>query len=323
MHLCGLILVLITVPKYPSFWALSFLAYTLGMRHAFDADHIAAIDNTVRLLVHQKKSSYGVGFFFSLGHSTVVFLMAIVVGISAKWAKVKLPLLEKIGGHVGTLVSGVFLIGIAIFNLLILIKLYRSFKANKKEISEKQLDKLLLSRGIITKFTAPLFRGINRSWQMYPIGFLFGLGFDTATEIALIALSATTAQTGTPLIGIIALPILFAAGMNIMDTTDSVMMSGAYSWAFDTPKRKAYYNIVVTTISVIAAFSIGIIELSNILSDLLNQKSGFINWIQSIDLNYLGYGLVITFVLLWTITYIFEQVKNKRNTLFQYEEKHQ
>ncbi|WP_338843190.1 HoxN/HupN/NixA family nickel/cobalt transporter [Pediococcus pentosaceus] len=305
IHILGIILLLVAAQKHPSFLGLGVLAYTLGLRHAFDADHIAAIDNTVRLLIHQKKQPYGVGFFFSLGHSTVVFLMALVVSISAKWAQVKLPILEAIGGKIGTIVSGSFLILIAFFNLMVLIKLYKSLRLVKSGLDEQELNDLLLSRGFIANLVSPLFKKIVHAWQMYPIGFLFGLGFDTATEIALIALSATAAQSNVSVAGIIALPVLFAAGMNVMDTTDSVMMSGAYTWAFDTPKRKAYYNLTVTFVSVIAAFLIGLVELGNVFADFTHVNSSFITWIQSIDLNWLGYGLVIGFILMWSLAYLF------------------
>ncbi|MFT8493391.1 MAG: HoxN/HupN/NixA family nickel/cobalt transporter, partial [Liquorilactobacillus satsumensis] len=305
LHLLGIMLLFTAAAQHSSFWGLGLLAYSLGLRHAFDADHIAAIDNTVRKLVHQDKQSYGVGFYFSLGHSTVVFLMAILVSISVKWAKIRLPFLEAVGGRIGSLVSGSFLILIAVFNFLLLISLYRSLKAMKAgAVNEDQLNKILMARGFLARILKPFFKCINHSWQMYPIGFLFGLGFDTATEIALIALSASTAQSGVPTIGIIALPILFAAGMNLMDTTDSVMMSGAYTWAFDTPVRKAYYNLTVTTISVIAAFLIGAIELIQVITSMAHTQGRIWSWIQNIDFSWLGYGLVIAFLVTWGIAYV-------------------
>ncbi|MFT8670195.1 MAG: HoxN/HupN/NixA family nickel/cobalt transporter [Liquorilactobacillus hordei] len=304
LHLIGITLLFMAAAKHPSFWGLGLLAYSLGLRHAFDADHIAAIDNTVRKLIQQDKKSYGVGFYFSLGHSTVVFLMAILVSISVKWAKLKLPFLEIVGGRIGSLVSGSFLIAIAAFNFLVLISLYRSLKSMKDgSVDEDILNDILMSRGFLARILKPFFKCINRSWQMYPVGFLFGLGFDTATEIALIALSASTAQSGIPTLGIIALPVLFAAGMNLMDTTDSVMMSGAYTWAFDTPVRKAYYNLTVTTISVIAAFLIGAIELIQVATSMAHAQGGIWTWIQNIDFGWLGYGLVLMFLAMWLIAY--------------------
>ncbi|KZU77791.1 HoxN/HupN/NixA family nickel/cobalttransporter [Lactiplantibacillus plantarum] len=305
LHLIGIMFLCTAAAQHSSFWGLGLLAYSLGLRHAFDADHIAAIDNTVRKLVHQEKQPYGVGFYFSLGHSTVVLLMAVLVSVSVKYAKIKLPFLEVVGGRIGSLVSGCFLIFIAIFNLFILISFYRSLKAVKKNsVDEDQLNKILINRGFLARILNPFFKCINHSWQMYPIGFLFGLGFDTATEIALIALSASTAQSGVTTIGIISLPILFAAGMNIMDTTDSVMMSGAYTWAFDTPVRKAYYNLTVTTISVVAAFLIGAIELTQVITNMTHTQGKVWFWIQNIDFSWLGYGLVIAFLITWGIAYV-------------------
>ncbi|MDN2452141.1 HoxN/HupN/NixA family nickel/cobalt transporter [Lactobacillus sp. UCMA15818] len=304
LHLIGIALLFMAAAKHPSFWGLGLLAYSLGLRHAFDADHIAAIDNTVRKLIQQDKKSYGVGFYFSLGHSTVVFLMAILVSISVKWAKLKLPFLEIVGGRIGSLVSGSFLIAIAAFNFLVLISLYRSLKSMKDgSVDEDILNNILMSRGFLARIFKTFFKCINHSWQMYPIGFLFGLGFDTATEIALIALSASTAQSGIPTLGIIALPVLFASGMNLMDTTDSVMMSGAYTWAFDTPVRKAYYNLTVTTISVIAAFLIGAIELIQVATSMVHAQGRIWSWIQNIDFSWLGYGLVLAFLAMWLIAY--------------------
>ncbi|QYH52379.1 HoxN/HupN/NixA family nickel/cobalt transporter [Liquorilactobacillus hordei] len=316
LHLIGITLLFMAAAKHPSFWGLGLLAYSLGLRHAFDADHIAAIDNTVRKLIQQDKKSYGVGFYFSLGHSTVVFLMAILVSISVKWAKLKLPFLEIVGGRIGSLVSGSFLIAIAAFNFLVLISLYRSLKSMKDgSVDEDILNNILMSRGFLARILKPFFKCINRSWQMYPVGFLFGLGFDTATEIALIALSASTAQSGIPTLGIIALPVLFAAGMNLMDTTDSVMMSGAYTWAFDTPVRKAYYNLTVTTISVIAAFLIGAIELIQVATSMAHAQGGIWTWIQNIDFGWLGYGLVLMFLAMWLIAYgIWRLFIKKRET---------
>lgn len=318
LHLLGIILLFIVAAQHSSFWGLGLLVYSLGLRHAFDADHIAAIDNTVRKLVHQNKQSYGVGFYFSLGHSTVVFLMAIFVSITVKWAKIKLPFLEAIGGKVGSVVSGSFLILIAVFNLLILISLYRSLKTMKETaLNEEQFNKILMARGFLSRILQPFFKCINHSWQMYPIGFLFGLGFDTATEIALIALSASTAQSGVHTIGIIALPILFASGMNLMDTTDSVMMSGAYTWAFDTPVRKAYYNLTVTIISVLAAFLIGSIELIQVITSMAHTQGRIWSWIQKIDFNWLGYGLVIAFLVIWSTAYVIWRffIKKKESTI--------
>lgn len=314
IHLTGIFLLIIASINNYRFWGLGLLAYSLGLRHAFDADHIAAIDNTVRKLVQQKRNSYGVGFYFSLGHSTVVIIMVTLVIMSVKWAKVKMPILEMIGGQFGSFISGSFLIIIATFNLLILINLYRSLKKAKNEDFNIEKDtEHLLSGGLLTKFLTPLFKCINYPRQMYPIGLLFGLGFDTATEITLIALSAGTAQSNASLLGITALPILFTAGMNLMDTIDSVMMSRAYTWAFDTPIRKAYYNLIVTTISVIAAFSIGIIELSQAITSIFHVENGVSSWISTADISNLGYILVAIFISVWVIAYVTRRIFTKKS----------
>ena len=313
IHIIGLVLLGIAAVHDAHFWGIGLLAYTLGLRHAFDADHITAIDNTVRKLVQEKKSSAGVGFFFSLGHSTVVFLMALVVGLSVQFAKTNLPFLQETGGKIGAAVSGVFLIVIAIANCFVLFNLLSQLRNVKSgNFDQKKFDELLMSRGFLAKFLGPIFKFIKQAWQMYPVGFLFGLGFDTASEITLIALSAGTASQGASIWGILALPILFAAGMNVMDTTDSVMMSGAYRWAFDAPIRKIYYNLTVTTISIVAAFIIGIVELLQVSTSGFAMNTGFIGWVQSLDFNWVGYGLIVVFLVIWTMTYIVSKLVPKK-----------
>ncbi|MCH4172467.1 MAG: HoxN/HupN/NixA family nickel/cobalt transporter [Lactobacillus sp.] len=304
LHLLGFLGLAIACRHYPGFWAIGILAYMLGLRHAFDADHIAAIDNTVRKLIQQDQKTVGVGFYFSLGHSTVVLLMSITVGLSINWVSAHLPVLQKVGGLVGSFVSGIFLILVAIFNLVVLWHLVKSIRQlHNKFTAVQNLDDLLAPKGVLTTLLKPLFKFIKHSWQMYPIGFLFGLGFDTATEITLLALTAQSSQRNLPLIGIIALPIIFTAGMSLMDTTDAVMMSGAYKWAFDTPIRKAYYNIVITSVSVLAAISIGVVELLQVTGNLFNFKGLFWHWLQAVDFNWLGFGLVAAFMLLWLVAY--------------------
>ncbi|MFT8318149.1 MAG: HoxN/HupN/NixA family nickel/cobalt transporter [Sporolactobacillus sp.] len=305
LHIVGFSCLILAAGSYPVILGLGLLAYTLGLRHAFDADHIAAIDNTIRKLMQQKKNPIGVGFYFSLGHSTVVLLMAIILGISVRWAQSHMPLFEHVGGIIGSVVSGIFLIVIAFLNIIILFDLQKMFfKLKRKEFDQEKFEKLLLSRGLLSTLFKPFYKFINNSWQVYPLGFLFGLGFDTATEVALLALSAGAAKTAMPFLGILSLPLLFAAGMNIMDTTDSVMMSKAYKWAFDTPVRKIYYNITITSISVLAALLIGGIELTQVVTDGLGLKGGLWTWVRQIDFNWLGYGLVILFAGLWTISYV-------------------
>ncbi|EOB8617652.1 HoxN/HupN/NixA family nickel/cobalt transporter [Staphylococcus aureus] len=267
LHVIGFSFLWIAGKDHHILFGMGILAYTLGLRHAFDADHIAAIDNTVRKLLQQRKDPSGVGFYFSIGHSSVVFLMAVFLGVSVKWAKDELPHFQDIGGTIGTLV-----------------------------------DALLESRGFVSRFVGPYFKLITRSWHVLPLGFLFGLGFDTASEIALLALSSGASQQAISFIGILSLPILFASGMSLLDTLDGVVMKYAYNWAFFNPIRKIYYNITITAISVIAALVIGMIELLQILADKLDLHGAFWAFISSIEFDYLGYILVALFLITWLIS---------------------
>lgn len=304
LHLIGIGFLVIGWRESPALLGMAFVAYTLGLRHAFDADHIAAIDNTVRKLVQQEKNPAGVGFFFSLGHSSVVFLMAIVTAISVQWAKAELPQLQEVGGLIGTIVSGTFLLLIGILNLVILKDLFKIFHQMRYGTYDKdQMEQLLHSRGLMGRFMGPLYKFVNKSWHIYPLGFLFGLGFDTASEVALLAISATAAQNTIPFLGIVSLPILFAAGMSLLDTADGIFMVSAYRWAFSTPLRKVYYNLTVTAISVSAALLIGMIELIQALSKKIGLENSFGRWIQGLDFGWLGYVLVLLFILSWAISF--------------------
>ena len=304
LHLFGLLALLQAARAHPVLWGMGFLAYTLGLRHAFDADHIAAIDNTVRKLVRQGESPLGVGFYFSLGHSTVVFLMAIAIVLVARWTQQALPHLQTIGGLIGTTVSGAFLLVIGLINLFIWIDIYLIFREMRRGDHDAQaLELLLLARGLVTRVAGPLFRVINRSWHVYPLGLLFGLGFDTASEVGLLALSAGAAASALPVAGILALPLLFAAGMSLMDTADGVFMTTAYHWAFATPLRKVYYNLTVTGLSVVAALLIGLIELIQVLTQALGLTTGLWGWLQAPDFGWIGYLLVTLFVLTWSCSY--------------------
>ncbi len=284
------------------------LAYVFGLRHAFDADHIAAIDDTTRLLLQKGKKPLAVGFFFSLGHSSIVFALSFGIAIAAKAAVGFQKSFEGIGGVIGASVSGVFLYVVAAFNFVILLGIVRTWKEMKHgEHTPEQLDDLLAQRGMMNRiFKGRYNRFINHSWQMYPVGLLFGLGFDTATEVGFLAVSATaaTAAVGSgvtlPPLAIIALPIIFAAGMSMMDTFDGIFMSKAYSWAFTNPLRKIFYNISTTGLSIFVAFVIGTIELVSVVSD----KAGFgdvqpFAYISGIDLNKIGYFIVGVFLLTW------------------------
>jgi high-affinity nickel-transport protein len=305
LHIVGLSFLFLGARNHSLLLGMAFLAYTFGLRHAFDADHIAAIDNTVRKLAQQKKNPVGVGFFFSLGHSSVVFLMAVLLAVSVQWAQRELPQWQEMGGVVGTIVSGCFLLLIGILNAIILFDLKRVFlKLRKGTYNEEEVEQLLLNRGFLARFAGPLFKLINKSWHVYPLGFLFGLGFDTASEVALLAISTGVANGALPLVGILSLPILFAAGMSLMDTADGVFMTNAYRWAFSTPLRKVYYNLTVTTISVLAALLIGMIELAQVFSEKFNLNSGGWHWIQNLNFSWLGYLLVVLFLLSWGISFV-------------------
>lgn len=305
LHALGIAMLIIAARDTPMLSGLGLLAYTLGLRHAFDADHIAAIDNTVRKLIQLERNPNGVGFFFSLGHSTIVFLMALLLGLSSKWAQAHMEVFQEIGGYIGATVSGLFLILTAVFNAVVLvdmIRVFRIMKGHSGEYDDAFFDEVLDSRGFVYRIFGRIFAFVSKSWHVYPIGLLFGLGFDTATEVALLAMSAGATQSDIPLYGTLCLPILFAAGMNLMDTTDSVMMSGAYEWAFDTPVRKVYYNLTITSASVAAAVMIGVVELLQVVATVMNLRTGFWNWVQGIDFNYLGYAMVTLFLGFWLVS---------------------
>lgn len=314
LHLLGLILLIPAVKEYPQLLGIAFLAYILGLRHAFDVDHIAAIDNTVRKMVQQKQEPMGVGFFFSIGHSSVVFIMALITAFSMVWAKENIPQLQAVGGLIGTAVSGSFLLLIGLFNLYIWFDVYRLFiKMQRGDIDEENLEQLLLNRGFISRFFGPLYRLINKSYHVYPLGFLFGLGFDTASEVALLAISANAASHAMPFTAILSLPILFAAGMSLMDTADGIFMTTAYNWAFSTPLRKVYYNLSVTGISVVAALFIGVIELAQIVTSKLGLNRGVWAWTQNLNLGRIGYILVALFVFSWGLSLLVWKVLRLEN----------
>jgi high-affinity nickel-transport protein len=304
LHLLGGLALFSAARAHPILLGMGFLAYTLGLRHAFDADHIAAIDNTVRKLVREGAPPAGVGFYFSLGHSTVVFIMAIAAADFARWAKTALPHVQAVGSMIGATVSGAFLVLIGLVNLYIWIDVYLIFrKMREGRYDAEALERLLLSRGIVARMVAPLFRLVRRSWQVYPIGFLFGLGFDTASEIALLALSAGAAATALPVGAVAALPLLFTAGMSLLDTADGVFMAAAYRWAFATPLRKVYYNLTITGLSVVAALLIGVTELTQVLAQRLGLTTGFWGRLEALDFGWLGYLLAALFVLTWSCSY--------------------
>jgi len=277
------------------------LAYTFGLRHGVDADHIAAIDNVTRKLMQEGKRPVGVGFFFSLGHSTIVVLLSALVAVAASLIESSLPQLQRVGSVIGTGVSALFLYVIGIINLLVLIDIYRMFRQVTRggAYHEETLEQFLAQRGMMNRFFGPLVRVIDTSWKMYPLGVLFGLGFDTASEVALLGISATTAGKGMPIIVVMLFPLLFAAGMSLVDTTDSILMLGAYGWAFVKPIRKLYYNMNITLVSVLVALVIGTIELMSILADKLALEGGGWVWVSSLDFERIGTLIVGIFVVSW------------------------
>jgi nickel/cobalt transporter (NiCoT) family protein len=282
------------------------LAYTFGLRHAFDADHISAIDNTTRKLMADGQRPMGVGFFFSLGHSTVVFALAVGLAIAARnlagAVTNQSSTLHSTGGLIGTLVSGGFLYLIGILNLLILLEILRVFREMREgRYDDHALEKRLNDRGLLYRFFGPLARRIDASWKMYPLGVLFGLGFDTATEVSLLAITAGAAGTGLPFYVILCLPVIFAAGMSMMDTADGAFMSKAYGWAFSNPVRKVYYNITITGLSVAVALVVGSIEIVGLLAGQFNWSGRFWDWVSKLDLNILGFFIVGMFALTWAI----------------------
>jgi high-affinity nickel-transport protein len=281
-------------------------AYTLGLRHAFDADHISAIDNTTRKLMADGERPVSVGFWFSLGHSTVVFTLACLfaVGIRSLGGQVQSSSsqLHSVTGLVGTSVSGGFLYIIAALNLVILWGIIRVFRDMRQgRYDEARLESELNSRGLMNRFFARFTRSVRKPWQMYPIGVLFGLGFDTATEVGLLFLAAGAAGAGLPFYAILCLPILFAAGMSLLDTIDGSFMNFAYGWAFSKPVRKVFYNIVITGLSVAVALVIGTIELAGLAARQLGAQGSFWSWIENININALGFIIVGMFVLTWIL----------------------
>ncbi len=284
---------------------LGIVAYVLGLRHGVDADHIAAIDNTTRKLMQQGKPRFTVGTWFSLGHSTIVVGLIAVLVFVTRSVIGQIPALQSTGAVVGTLVSGAFLFVIGFINLLIVFGVYRLFKqARSGRMKEEELEEYMQNRGFLSRLFRPLFKFVNDAWQIYPIGVLFGLGFDTATEVALIAISVGVGVSSTvPLWQILVLPLLFTCGMVLTDTTDGVTMRFAYGWAFLTPLKKIYYNLTVTVMSVLVAFVIGGIELVQVLGTELNLSSGFWNWFENLDFEAMGFAIVAVFVVTWVSAY--------------------
>ena len=298
---------------YPLLLGTALLAYGLGVRHAIDADHIAAIDNVTRKLMHGGKRPIGVGFFFSLGHSTVVVLASIAIAVTATALTRQFAAFHAIGSIIGTVVSALFLLVIAIMNVFILVSVYRTFhrvRAGGRYV-EEDLDALLGGGGLLARIFRPLFGMIRESWHMYPLGFLFGLGFDTATEIGLLGISAAEASKGMPIWSIMVFAALFTVGMSLVDTADSVMMASAYGWAFVKPIRKLYYNMTITFVSVIVALLVGGIEALGLVGERLHATGDFWGAIAALNRNFgsIGYLIIAVFVASWLVAAAFYRLK--------------
>ncbi len=297
---------LIAFREQPILLGTALLAYTFGLRHAFDADHIAAIDNVVRKLMQERKSSYSVGLFFSLGHSTIVILASIAIAATAVAMQNKLESVHSMGGVIGTSVSALFLLVIGIANLFILKGIWAVFaRARRGErIVEDDLNTSLAGHGFLARIFRPMFRIVTQSRHMYPIGLLFGLGFDTATEIGLLGISAAQAAQGMSFWTILVFPALFTAGMSLMDTTDSVLMTGAYGWAFVSPIRKLWYNLTITATSVVVAIFIGGVEALGLIGDKLSLRGTFWDAIASLNNNLanFGFAVVALFITSWIVS---------------------
>jgi high-affinity nickel-transport protein len=305
------LLTLLASTRYASLLGLGLLAYTLGLRHAVDPDHIAAIDNTTRKLMQEGKRPVGVGFFFSLGHSTVVFALSVVIAVTTsilkqKFSKGNFAHLQSWGGIVGTSISGAFLLLIAAINIIVLVDIYKTWRKVVKggSYDDRSLDDYLNNRGLLARLFKPMLRVVANSWNMYPIGVLFGLGFDTASEVGLLAISGESGARGMPIYLILLLPLLFVAGMSLVDTTDGIAMLGAYGWAYVRPVRKLYYNMNITLISVLVALFIGGIEILQVVSSETTNTSGIFGWAQSIPFNILGFYIIGAFILSWAVSVV-------------------
>ncbi|HEY3674705.1 MAG TPA: HoxN/HupN/NixA family nickel/cobalt transporter [Candidatus Tumulicola sp.] len=294
--------------RHPVMLGTSLLAYSFGLRHAVDADHISAIDNVTRKLVQDGQRPVATGFFFSLGHSTIVLALTVAIAIGATYVKHNLPNLESAGSSIGTLVSALFLFAIAILNAFVLADVLGAFGEVRagRVYREENVERSLQRRGLLGRMFAPLMRMVDRSWKMYPIGVLFGLGFDTATEVGLLGIAAVESGKGMPVGAILVFPLLFAAGMSLLDTTDGILMLGAYGWAFVKPIRKLYYNAVITFASVFIAVAVGAAEVLGMLVDRLHLSGPLWDAVGSFNdhLGMVGFALVGSFVAIWVFAAI-------------------
>ena len=296
---------LLAFHRFPVLLGTAFLAYSFGLRHAVDADHIAAIDNVTRKLMQQGQRPAGVGLMFSLGHSTVVVVGSVAIAVAALKLQ-SLAYVKSVGAVAGTLVSSFFLLAIAAVNIVILRSVFRTFQSVRRgePYVEEDLNLLLANRGFLSRIFRRIFSLVNKSWHMYPLGLLFGLGFDTATEIGLLGISAAEASRGLPILSILVFPALFAAGMSLIDTTDNVLMLGAYGWAYVKPIRKLYYNITITFVSVVVALIVGGVEALGLIGGQAGLQGSFWDFVARLNDNFgmLGYCIVAIFALSWIVS---------------------
>jgi len=304
---------LLAFRDYPVLLGTALLAYSFGLRHAVDADHIAAIDNVTRKLMQEGQRPLGVGLFFSLGHSTVVVGLSIAIAATTAALQDNFESFKAVGGIIGTSVSAFFLFAIAAANLLVLAGVWKTFRRVRAGGSfvEEELNALLSSRGLLGRIFRRLFRLVRSSWHMYPLGFLFGLGFDTATEVGLMGISASQASAGLPVWSILVFPALFTAGMSLVDTIDSTLMLGAYDWAFAKPIRKLYYNLTITAVSVLIAVLVGGVEMLGLLADKLALQGPFWDLVGDLTENFgtLGFLIVGLFLVSWIVSVLVYRLK--------------
>ena len=306
-------LAFVAFARHPVLLGTALLAYTFGLRHAVDADHISAIDNVTRKLLQDRKQPVAVGFFFSLGHSTIVVALSVAIAITAALVKKDLPGLQSAGGLIGTSVSASFLLLIAAINAVVLADIFQTFRAVRRgeAYNEHDLDGMLDQRGLIGRFFRPLLKIVDASWKMYPMGLLFGLGFDTATEVGLLGIAAVEAGKGLPVYDILVFPLLFTAGISLLDTTDGILMLGAYGWAFVKPMRKLYYNMVITLVSVLVAVVIGGIEALSVIAGQLKLSGAVWDGVGSLSGQFgtLGFIIVGIFIVSWVVSTIVYKLK--------------
>ena len=303
LFICGIGCLATGVFKFPTLLGMGVISLTFGLAHAFDCDHIACIDNMTRKMVQRGGKTRGAGFFFSLGHSTVVMIMGFITIFAVHWAKKSIPEFQAVGGVIGTVISAFFLILLAIANIVVLKNMTKTFKEMRAgTYVEESLERP--NKGIINRSVNHVLDIANKNWHIYIIGFLFGLGFDTATQIAVLATSATATAQGVPWTAVIAFPILFTAGMCLMDTLDGFFMSTAYQWVLTSPIKKIYYNMTITILSIVAAGVIGVIEIGQVVAMEAKWNTGFWEWLQNLDFSVMGFVLVGLFVAVWVISLI-------------------